>query len=209
MRRRICFGGRDQALSKFAATLGRLCDAVYADAAALVDGEGETVDYAGTLSPYDTKVAAAEWQLVLTGLRATQLHGSAYEVMVRASCVTYAAFAVSEGYALVLQLPRRCFGISRRAVGEAMRELCVEAGLELPARFAAEQWSHVDVREATHGRPLAMWIDQAWARAQVIGRIHSNSLQLGESAFRVMLESGYETNLVRERLGRWYREEEP
>src|SRR5690606_6550743 len=67
--RRALFGERDQALSTFAATLGRLCDVLPAQAAALVDGEGETVDYAGRLIPYETRVAAAEWQLVAAGLK--------------------------------------------------------------------------------------------------------------------------------------------
>ena len=36
--------------------------------AVLVDGEGETVDYAGRLAPYDVKLAAAHFQIVLREL---------------------------------------------------------------------------------------------------------------------------------------------
>ncbi len=69
--RKALFGARDQAASNFAATLGRLCDAVPAVSAALVDGEGETVDYSGSLSPYEIRVAAAEWQLVVANVAAS------------------------------------------------------------------------------------------------------------------------------------------
>lgn len=209
MKRRGRFAERDQAVSKFAATLGRLCDALPADAAALVDGEGETVDYAGTLAPYDIKVAAAEWQLVLSGLRGAAAHMQSLDLTVRAPRATFIASTVSEGYSLVLQLPRRSFSVSPRAMAEAMRELCLEAGLPLPVRYRKERWCHVDVRETAQGnRPLALWIEHTWAKAHVIGRINYRNPSSGERAFRVMLDSGYETNLVRERLGRWYREEE-
>ncbi len=50
-----------------------LCDDCGALAAALVDGEGETVDYAGLLSPYDIKVLAAEWRIVLAVLHDSRL----------------------------------------------------------------------------------------------------------------------------------------
>ena len=56
---------RDQEASPFSAILWRLCEGCSAHAAALVDKEGETVDYAGRISPYEIRVAAAELRLVL------------------------------------------------------------------------------------------------------------------------------------------------
>ena len=47
------------------ALLGRLPGAV---AAALVDREGETVDYSGRGDPFDMKVAAAHGRLLLNGI---------------------------------------------------------------------------------------------------------------------------------------------
>ena len=46
-----------------------LCDGTGALGVALVDREGETVDYAGYLDPFTLKVAAAEWRIVLDVVR--------------------------------------------------------------------------------------------------------------------------------------------
>jgi hypothetical protein len=62
MKRQGTLAVRDQAVSEFSGTLMRLCDATAAFGAALVDAEGETVDYAGSLSPFEIRVAAAEWR---------------------------------------------------------------------------------------------------------------------------------------------------
>lgn len=208
MKRRGLFGERDQAVSTFAATLGRLCDAVFAHAAALVDSEGETVDYAGRLSPFETRVAAAEWQLVVAGLKENdvQLTPALEELIVRATRVTYAAFAIAEGYILVVQLPRRAFEVSRRAVVEAVRELCAEAGLAVPVRYTGEHWFHVEVQQDDFGRPTSVWLEQRWQPAMVIGRFSQPDAIAGERGYRIMLDDGNELTLVRERLGRWYRE---
>ena len=79
-------GFRDQAASAISAILMRLCDSSGALAAALVDGGGETVDYAGRLSPFDTRIAAAEWRLVLGQLQAARVAAfqSTHELLVRA-----------------------------------------------------------------------------------------------------------------------------
>lgn len=204
------FGVRDQAVSSFAATLGRLCDALPAVAAALVDGEGETVDYAGSLSPYEIRVAAAEWQLVVanvaSGHRKT---GAVEEVVVRARKATFAAFAISEGYTLVVQLRGRAFEVSRRATIEAVREICAEAGLAVPKRYTGEYWFRVEVREGRRDlRPDAIWMDQAFRTTTVIGRMSKPDGVYTDRGYRVMLDDGNEMTLVRERLGRWYREGE-
>ncbi len=208
MTRRALFGERDQAISTFAATLGRLCDVLPAQAAALVDSEGETVDYAGRLTPYETRVAAAEWQLVVAGLKEgdVSLAPPMEELLVRARRASYAAFAIAEGYVLVLLLPRRAFYVSRRGVIEAVRELCREAGLDVPQRYFGEYWYHVEVQEDEFARPVSVWLEQKWMPAMVIGRFSQPDAKLIERGYRVMLDDGNELTLVRERLGRWYRE---
>ena len=66
---------RDQLASPFSAILQRLCESCGAQAAALVDAEGETVDYAGRVAPFDARVAAAEWRLVLAEIEASKVFG--------------------------------------------------------------------------------------------------------------------------------------
>jgi hypothetical protein len=204
------FGARDQAASNFAGTLGRLCDASAAVAAALVDGEGETVDYAGSLSPYEIRVAAAEWQLVVASVAANiRKMGAVQEVIVRARGATYAAFAISEGYVLVLQLRIRAFQVSRRAVIEAVREICAEAALAVPERYYGEYWFRIDVQEGRRDqRPEAIWMGQAFRVATVIGRMTRPDALCADRGYRVMLDDGNELTVVREPLGRWYREGE-
>lgn len=200
------YGERDQALSSFAATLGRLCDVLPAQAAALVDGEGETVDYSGRLTPYEIRVAAAEWQLVVASVAAKGRELLA-ELVVRAAHATYAAYPIAEGYVLVLRLPKRAFVVSRRAVIEAIREVCQEAGLALPARYAGEHWYRTEVQEDDAARPLNIWFEQRWRQALIIGRFSQpDPTAFVERGYRVMLEDGHELTLVREPLGRWYRE---
>jgi hypothetical protein len=204
------FGARDQAVSSFAATLGRLCDALPAVAAALVDGEGETVDYAGSLSPYEIRVAGAEWQLVVASVALGERKAQAIEeIVVRARLATYAAFAISEGYVLVVQLRPRAFEVSRRAVIEAIREICAEAALSVPKRYFGEYWFRIDVRESRNDlRPRAIWMDQAYRPTTVIGRMSQPDALHTDRGYRVMLDNGNELTVVRERLGRWYREGE-
>lgn len=208
MTRRALFGERDQAISNFAATLGRLCDVLPALGAALVDGEGETVDYAGRLTPYETRVAAAEWQLVVAGLKEgdVALAPPMAELFVRARRASYAAFTIAEGYVLVLLLPKRAFDVSRRGVIEAIRELCTEAGLGVPERYFGEHWYYVQVQEDDEARPVSVWLDQNWKPTLVIGRFSQPDATIVERGYRVMLDDGNELTLVRERLGRWYRE---
>lgn len=205
---RALFGERDQAISNFAATLGRLCHVLPAHGAALVDSEGETVDYAGRLTPYETRVAAAEWQLIVAGLKEgdVSLSPPMAELIVRARRASYAAFTIAEGYILVLLLPKRAFEVSRRGVIEAIRELCAEAGLAVPERYFGEHWYNVEVQEDEESRPTSVWLDQKWMPAMVIGRFSQPDATIIERGYRVMLEDGNELTLVRERLGRWYRE---
>src|SRR3954468_9896611 len=102
---------RDQSDSPFSAILSRLCDDCGALASALVDGEGETVDYAGLLSPYEVKVAAAEWRIVLEVVREPPWPGfhSASGITVRARSRTFLIEGMPDGYAIALCLPRHSF----------------------------------------------------------------------------------------------------
>jgi hypothetical protein len=207
--RRRSIAGRDQHASAFSAALLRLCDSVGAPGAALVDGEGETVDYAGTMLPFDIKVVAAECAVLLSLLRSSRIPAwpATRTVVVRARKKSFFIQVLVDGYSLVLQLPARAFGISHRGLGEAVRELCTEAGLDHPGPREQAQWSRIDVRCDAKDvrRPCAVWLRGTWAPVEILGR-WTSSLGPREVGYRARIEGGAELTLVRERLGRWYAE---
>jgi len=213
-RRRLSVVDREQAITPFGATLLRLCDNIEAYGAALVDSEGETVDYAGALGHFEIRVAAAEWRLVLRYLHESPVPNwpGTEEIIVRAKKQSYAILSLPEGYALVLVLTRHRFSISWRALNEAVREICEEAGLPVPQQLTArENWSRVEVRSAPDDprKPAALWIGSAWNELALLGRYEPSLLDRGEVGFRARLSNGAEINLVREPLGRWYAEDLP
>jgi hypothetical protein len=210
MKRRRRGAVRDQSDSAFSAILGRLCDDCGALAAALVDGEGETVDYAGLLSPYEIKVAAAEWRIVLAVVRESRVPGfhTVQSVTVRAKQRTFVIEAMPDGYAIALCLPQHGFNISRRAMGQATRELAREAGIVLPEARAQVHWARVRVRMPSRSplyrRPEAIWLQDGWSPITILGRYQARDLSRSELGYRARLASGAEVFLVREPLGVWF-----
>jgi hypothetical protein len=209
-RRRSSLPPRDQATTTFSATLLRLCDATGAIGAALVDGEGETVDYAGYSDPFAMRVMAAEWRIVLEVVRSVPRPGfqDAHELAVRARKKSFALVALSDGYAIVLELPLHSLLFSRRALAEAAREIEKEAGLA-PARplEAEERWSKIEVRPSLEDprRPEAVWLDGAWREVTILGRhIHKLPRSRREIGYRARLQNGLEISLIREPLGLWF-----
>jgi hypothetical protein len=201
---------RDQFVSTFGEILSRLCDGTGALGAALVDQEGETVDYAADVDPFDVKVAAAEWRLALELARAHRapLWRNAEQLLVRAQKRSFAVIALEEGYALVVLMLKHSFGISSRALGQAVREVCSEAGLALPAAFEneKERWVRVEVRTRKDDprRPEAILHESDWRPLVILGHFSSGTRLYMEIGFRARLPSGEEVTLVREPLGRWY-----
>ncbi len=207
--KRRALAARDQAVSEFSKALENLCLDTGASAAALVDAGGETVDYAGELDPFDIKVAAAEWRLVLARLEQSGVPDwcETYELFVRAQKKSYALIGLDAGYALVLQLARHRATLGTRAVSEAVQLISREAGLTVPLRFEAdERWRRVAVRasERDPKRPASIWHDGAWRSVTVLGRTRDPELERHERGYRARLASGAEFFLVREPLGRWY-----
>lgn len=201
---------RDQSDSAFSAILGRLCDDTGALAAALVDGEGETVDYAGLLTPYEIKVAAAEWRIVLGVVHAARVRGFRHvtELTVRGAGRTFLIAAMPDGYAIAMCLPRRSFNVSRRALSQAVRELAREAGIQLVEHRSQVSWARVRVRTQSDSRfrprPDAIWLRDAWSPLTILGRYQARDLSLNELGFLAQLASGAEVCLVREPLGIWF-----
>ena len=199
---------RDQLASPFSAILQRLCETCGARAAALVDAEGETVDYAGRVPPFDVRVAAAEWRLVLAELEVSAVPGWAAtrELLVRAARGSFAVWSLAEGYAIVLVLPRHCFRVSRRALAVAAAELELEAGLDSRPTKERVRWLEVKVltEVVDPRRPRAIWQDGAWCAVTVLGRFRSSDLGRGEVGYLTRLDSGSEGLLIREPLGTWF-----
>jgi hypothetical protein len=206
MSRRL-FGRRDQAPSSFAPTLGRLCTSGGVLGAVLVDADGEAVDYAGRVDSFEIRVAAAEWRIILARLSRSrhELWRDTRMMMVRGVDKSFGAVLLPEGYALVVQLLPRCFRVSPRALSEAVREICENAGLALPAEPAA-QWRRVQVNEsaAPQRRPTSVWVNRKWLPVEVLGRCVGPELLPNEIGYRVRLLGGEEITLVREPLAQWF-----
>ena len=204
---------RDQAVTPFSSTLMRFCEGTAALGAALVDSQGETVDYAGALEPFDIKVAAAEWRLVLDVTLRTRSFGwsETNQLVVRGQRHSFVVVPLSEGYALVAQLERHAFDVSNRAVAEAVRELSREAGLEMPSCWECERWARVEVMPCTNDprRPQALWRDGRWQWLEILGRFSAGDLPERETGYRAQLEDGGDITIIRERLGVWYASDLP
>ena len=202
---------RDQAASSFSGILMALCDGTSALGAALVDLHGETVDYAGYRDPFAMKVAAAEWRLVLEFARAIPHPNYARTngILVRGKSKSFAVVGLPDGYAIVVELPRRSFGISARAVAEATRAVELEASLhDADAPPASERWLRVEVRTAPSDRrrPEALWQEGSWRPLVILGRHGGPGAARArrEVAYRARLPNGLEFTLVRERSGHWF-----
>ena len=208
--RRRTLTQRDQEASTFSGILMDLCESTGALGAVLVDREGEAVDYAGYLDPFALKIAAAEWRLVLDVARQVP-HPNYTEtdgILIRGRHKSFAVVGLPDGYALVIELPRRSFGLSERAVAEAVRAVELEAGLgtPVPVQEASERWLRVEVRTvpSDRRRPEAVWLEGSWHPVVILGRHGGPLATRREIAYRARLPSGLEFTLVREPAGRWF-----
>ena len=200
---------RDQAPSGFSGALEQLCDSANALSAALVDSVGETVDYAGVLEPFETRVAAAEWGLIIETLKSTpsSTWSETAELYFRGRRRSFVIVTLGQGYALVLELPARRLHVSARAIVEAVRTISEEAGLEVPGNWTAirERWTRVNVQsDRRFRRPQAIWREGRWLSVEVLGRVARDQLRSCEAGYRVRIENGAEITLVREPLNHWY-----
>ncbi|MDC3955980.1 hypothetical protein [Polyangium jinanense] len=198
---------RDQEASTFTKILERLVRALPgAKGTALVDAEGETVDYFGILDPFDLKVAAAHWQIVLGELRETPNFASPKKITVRARGRGYIVRQLPDGYALVVVFhPLAAFAASERTLEEIEAQIYAEAGWARPQ--GSTKWFRVDVETAPpdHSRPRRLRAAGGWQPIEVMGAMVG--LRGREKGFRVRLPSGAEMLLVRECRDRWFADE--
>ena len=134
---------RDQAATTFTTILDHLIGRIPgAHGVALVDVEGETVDYAGHADPFEIKLSAAHWRIVLGVIEDHEQLGEPRTLVVRGTRRSFITYALPEGYALVLLLGRRAgFNASSRAFFDCERALAREAGWVVAA--SGRQWHAV------------------------------------------------------------------
>lgn len=200
---------RDTDATPFSTILAELVQRIPGSyAAALVDSEGETVDYAGHGDPFDLRVAAAHLQLVLQGIAIDAISlGEPRWVVVRGHRKSVAASVLPDGYALALLLrPRSAFSISTRALKVCTRALAIEAGwtdLEEKDGVKQRSWFAVDVETDTRGRPVRVGANRVVV--DVLGAVMG--LGVRERGFRLRTFDGTELTLVREPRRCWYADE--
>ncbi len=203
--RRSTIAPRDMDKSPFSPILEDLVRRVGgSEAVALVDLGGETVDYAGSASPYDIKVAAAHWRIILAQLAEVPRLGRPRVLLVRSSKKSVIVRALPDDYALVVLLVRRSgFMASGRALSHCEKALAREAGWALDPLETS--WFAVSVECDARRRPTRIVYGGLEERVEVLGSLVGMSRR--ETGFRVRLASGPEITLIREAGSFWYVEE--
>jgi hypothetical protein len=203
---------RDRPESAFAAILGALVARIPgARAAALVDFEGETVDYAGRGDPYEVRVAAAHWRIVFDEVAAQPSMRRVQQVGVRAARRGYIVCALPEGYALIVVLTRAAgFAGHDRALAVCARALGREAGWTWSEGERPALWFPLDVVADVRLRPRAVREAGNLRPVEILGALVSRSDSLPrprERGWRVRFDTGVEAMLLREPGGAWYADE--
>lgn len=199
---------RDQSESSFAVILGGLVARVVgAEAAALVDPLGETVDYAGNGPPDEIRIAAAHWGIVLRELREQRSLAAVSWFLVQAERVSFLLQTLPEGYALVVRLPAEPqFARFERALGVVSLAMAREAGWAFEPTLA---WTPVEVALDGRDRPNSVKLGETSQPIELLGRYAEpfDTGAMGERAWRIRVAFGAEATLVREPSGFWYADE--
>jgi hypothetical protein len=177
-----------------------------AHSAALVDPDGESVDYTGRGPPFDVKLAAAQFRVTFDVVRTAVPWRAARTLVVRGATKSFLVRALPDGYAVVVVLGKRAgFSSSLRALSVCARALGAEAGLSVELPLV--EWTPVDVGCNARGKPISVSSPNRHAlyRLEVLGSVMG--LANRDRAFRVRLDTGAEVMLVRERGGAWFSEE--
>lgn len=197
---------RDTDATPFAVILEALLRRVPgAFGAALVDAEGESVDYAGVVEAFDIRVAAAHAQILVAELARFGHLGVPRWLIVRAEKKSIVVRVLPDHYALVVLLRRRAgFAASARAYAACERDLAREAGWAPPGARNAErgglasEWYPVDVLSDRLGRPRKV----GGLAVRVLGAFADRPR--GENGYRVRTEDGNEISVIRESRRCWY-----
>ena len=202
---------RDQDASAFTTILTDFVRRVPgAFAAALVDGEGECVDYAirTDADPYDVKVAAAHWTIALFDIAASRrAFGSMGSIKPSSAAATNAATSSAR---FPNDTPSSSSCASRAGFVSFVRAIdACERAMALEAAWTLERgrgiWIAVDVEVDERKRPCWLSMGSLSCSVEVLGAL--TQLHRRERGWRVRLPSGGELNLVREVGNRWYADE--
>lgn len=190
---------RDTDETAFGAILGELVARLPgAFACALVDLQGETVDYAGQGDAFDIKVAAAHLRILLCDLERYGAIGEPRWMVLRGARRSFITRRLPHGYALIVLLRRRAgFTVSARAFAACERALAVEAGWKIGD---VPSWFAVSVDVDRRGRPLRVGTPSR--PVEVFGAVMG--LPARERGFRVRIANGSELMLIREGKRSWY-----
>jgi predicted regulator of Ras-like GTPase activity (Roadblock/LC7/MglB family) len=202
---------RDMDASPFSSILADLVTRLPgAFAAALVDHEGETVDYAGSTQPFEVKIAAAHWRIVMNQVVTEANFTDLRWIVVRGEKQSFILHALPDGYALIVILRKRAgFVPFARPISVCIRSLGTEAEWTMPEQKEprGHVWFDVRVDVDRRHRPERVFGDTGGHALEVLGAVVG--LRRRERGWRVRLESGKELTLVRELGGFWYADEEP
>jgi hypothetical protein len=203
-----------QAESPFSILLDELIAAhAFVRGAAIVDSEGESVDYAGELDPYEVRVAAATFQLLITELSECHRLGEVHQVVMLMGRAGYLLRILDPSYCLLVVLRKAgTFCVSERLLHELETRFLDEAGLPVAKR---PTMTRVDVEMTSRGprarpvriRPLPRRESEPreWTELEVLGVLVGSNP--GERAFRVRLSTGAELTLLRDASRLWFTEE--
>jgi hypothetical protein len=210
---------RDQRESAFASILSKLVSRVPgARAAALVDWEGETVDYAGGVDPFAVRVAAAHWRIVIDAAASQKALGCLQRLVVRAARRSFLVEPLPDGYALIVLLSRAAGFASptTRALAACVRALGEEAGWTWPRGGAPPGWFPLDIVADDRRRPVAVRVAGQVHALEILGALvsgHEGRRARRERGWRVRFDTGMEAMVVRESglprrfSGHWYSDE--
>ncbi len=207
---------RDQAESPFNVILEDFLTHVrFARGAAIVDSEGETVDYAGDIDPFELRVAAATFGLVMNEIKSCQQLSASDRFSVRMGKSGYQVVELDPHYSLLVLLRTLgTFCVSQRLIEEIKHRILIEAGLPRRGRLV---WRRVEVwppgkgsrpqrlREARSLVDVPFAPDEGWAMLEVLGTLVATAAK--ERGYRVRMGTGAELTLLREASGLWFIDE--
>jgi hypothetical protein len=189
---------RDLDETPFSAALNRYLNrADGADAAILVDGEGEAVDYAGDEDPFELRVLGATFAIVVSDALSVPKH-RIQRIQLNAVQTAYSIDLLEAGYFVITRYTASAAEASHVCARSALAaELAREAGWhEHP-----EPWLPAQIVVDAAGRPEAIHADSTYSLA-VIGREANSDATC--IRYRVHLQTGQELTLAREGSAAWY-----
>jgi hypothetical protein len=164
--------------------------------------------------PFDLRVAAAHWRIVLDQAEALRSFGSSTWLAARFARTSYLVHGLPERYALVVVFARAA-GLAgwHRAIAVCIRALSEEAKWRRSGP-SDRPWFSVDVTSDRELRPKSVEVAGCVRRVEILGTVVNDGLVAGsvgpgelaprERGWRVRFESGAEATLVREPGGAWY-----